>query len=149
MLPSGLYGQPREGRGGGEPFGRLERSGVVGQHSTGDGLRLFRVGVPEAAVENGFVAGGAVVAHHGGPALVDEFQDFLRQNAIRRGVPGQAGQVPLTEFVLIHGEQGAVQVKEDVSDHRDSFPEEGRMSVTVRASPSTRKRSSKPAKARP
>ena len=142
MLPGGGHGALRKGRGGGEPFGLLERSGVVGQHPPGDGLRLLGIGVPEAAVEDGLVGGGAVVSHHGGPALVDELQDLLRRDVLRRGVPGQTGQVPLAESVLVHGQQGPVQVKEDVSDHRVSFPEEGWMSMTVRVSPSTRKRSS-------
>ena len=142
MPSGGSHRAPCEGGGGGEPFGLLKRPGVVVQHPAGDGLRLLGIGVPQAAEENGFIGGTAVVSHHGGPALVDEPQDVLRRDALRRGVPGHAGQVPLAESVLVHGQQGPVQVKEDVSDHRVSFPEEGWMSMTVRVSPSTRKRSS-------
>ena len=84
-------------------FGLVPKDGI-----TEDGTEL----VPE----HFFVGAVAAVSDHGGGAGPDGTDQLFRIVAVRGKGGGQPLEVGFDEQVLIHGEQGAVQIEQDVTD---------------------------------
>ena len=79
--------------------------------------RILAEDVAEIRPEDLLVGGLAGVLHHGLGSRPDGGDEMLRLIAVGRQAFRQQAHIGMDEFILIHGEQGSVQIKKHGIDH--------------------------------